>query len=349
MPIHLTHKQTLILRTGMTALVIYLIFQYLLPLVLPFLVALLLALLIRPVAQWMCKMLHIPLGICAGIVLVAILAGVGLAGYFLGRLAAEQLVRLGQRLPILWEQARLWVWNGCEELEDALHLADGTIRSPLSRLIENADRTGEAGAVAVDQMTSLAATSFQGAMGLLRGLVSLIVVVFVTIGATLITTTQLESLRQAVDRSLFRQEIRLVTDVLARVGVAYGKTQLVIMACTVVVSGAGLTLLGDPYALLWAAVIGLVDALPIFGAGTILWPWLGIALLRGQWIKAAGLAGIYVVSNLIRQWLEARYMGDRIGISPLENLIAMYVGLQLFGVLGLFLGPIGYLLIKEVN
>ena len=294
-------------------------------------------------------MLHIPLGICAGIVLVAILAGVGLAGYFLGRLAAEQLVRLGQRLPVVWEEIRQWIWDISRALEETLQLTGGTITEPLRRLTETTGQQGEAGAVAVDQMASLAATSFQVAMGLLRDLVSLIVVVFVTIGATLITTTQLESLRQAVDRSLFRQEIRLVTDVLARVGVAYGKTQLVIMACTVVVSGAGLTLLGDPYALLWAAVIGLVDALPIFGAGTILWPWLGIALFRGQWIKAAGLAGIYVVSNLIRQWLEARYMGDRIGISPLENLIAMYVGLQLFGVLGLFLGPIGYLLIKEVN
>lgn len=39
-------------------------------------------------------------------------------------------------------------------------------------------------------------------------------------------------------------------------------------------------------------------------------------------------------------------MGDRIGLSPLENLIAMYVGMQLFGLLGLFYGPIGYLLIK---
>ena len=93
--------------------------------------------------------------------------------------------------------------------------------------------------------------------------------------------------------------------------------------------------------------IGVVDALPIFGAGTILWPWMVLALFRGQWIWAAGLAAIYGMCNLTRQWLEARYMGERMGISALENLLAMYVGLELFGVLGLFLGPMGYLLVKE--
>ena len=61
------------------------------------------------------------------------------------------------------------------------------------------------------------------------------------------------------------------------------------------------------------AAIGLVDALPIFGVGTILWPWILLSVVRGQWSWAVGLAVIYGVSNLARQWLEARYMGDRIG------------------------------------
>lgn len=34
------------------------------------------------------------------------------------------------------------------------------------------------------------------------------------------------------------------------------------------------------------------------------------------------------------------------GLSPLENLMAMYVGLELFGIAGFFLGPLGLLLIE---
>ena len=36
-------------------------------------------------------------------------------------------------------------------------------------------------------------------------------------------------------------------------------------------------------------------------------------------------------------------------MTPLETMLVMYVGLRLFGLIGLFLGPIGWLLIKEID
>jgi len=201
--------------------------------------------------------------------------------------------------------------------------------------------------VLTDHASAVVGSSIQGALIAGKAALSFLVTFFITIGATVMTTIQLEEIRCVLDRSVFRREIQQMIRTITRVGTAYGKTQLVIMLCTVIISAVGLTILGDPYALLWSAAIGLVDALPIFGAGTILWPWILLSVLRGQWKRAVGLAIIYGVANLARQWLEARYMGDRIGISALENLIAMYLGLKLFGILGLFWGPIGYLLIRE--
>ena len=337
MPIQLTQKQSIFLRAIVLTAVVYLVFQYLLPLMLPFIVAWLLALLIRPAVRFLYKKFRIPMGIGAGLVLAVVLAALVAVGYYVGLLAVDQLIQLGQQLPVWWEQIGQWLWDCCGQVEESLHLADGAITEGVQRMM------AEEG----ESLMTLVENSIQGAAGLLKGLVSGIVVIFVTIGATLITTTQLEEIRKAGDRSLLGQEIRRVGDTLARVGVAYGKTQLVIMGCTVIISAVGLSILGNSYALLWAVVIGLVDALPLFGAGTILWPWLALSLFRGQWVMAIGLGSIYGISNLLRQWMEARYMGDRIGLSALENLIAMYLGLQLFGVLGLFLGPVGYLLIKE--
>ena len=40
-------------------------------------------------------------------------------------------------------------------------------------------------------------------------------------------------------------------------------------------------------------------------------------------------------------------MGDRVGLTPLETLASIYGGLQLFGLLGFLLGPVGLLIIKE--
>ncbi|MBP3700954.1 MAG: AI-2E family transporter, partial [Lachnospiraceae bacterium] len=281
-----------------------------------------------------------------------VLAVLGVGLFFLGRMAMEQLARLGEQLPTLWADCCGWLWDRCGQVEQRLHLTEGTISAQLSRMIGADGRMDSPARNQMgDQMAELwgnfLGTSLQGAVSVLKIAVSCLVTIFITIGATIITTTQLEELKCSLDRSLFRREIRQVIDTLTRVGTAYGKTQLVIMLCTVVISAVGLTILGDPYAFLWALVIGLVDALPIFGAGTILWPWLVLSAIKGQLVRTIGLAVIYAVSNLVRQWLEARYMGDRIGLSALENLIAMYLGLQLFGILGLFWGPIGYLLVKE--
>lgn len=376
MPIRLTHKQSLLLRTAAMTAMIYLTFKYLIPLLLPFLIAALLSIPIRPAARFLYKRFRIPMGVAATIVLVCMLGVLGVGLFFLGRMVVEQLVRLGEQLPSLWDECSRWLWERCDQVEQSLHWERGTIQAQLSSIMGLDGNVGDLarwkeGGRAAGQMSGqfpgqiagqtssqissqiisllgdVLGTSLQGAVSAVKMAVSFLVTLFITIGATIITTTQMEELKNAMDRSVFRQEIRLVVDTLARVGAAYGKTQLVIMLCTVIISAVGLTLMGDPYAILWALVVGVVDALPLFGAGTILWPWLVLSAVKGQLVRTVGLAVIYAVSNLTRQWLEARYMGGRIGLSALENLIAMYLGLRLFGLLGLFWGPIGYLLVKE--
>ena len=349
MPIHLTEKQKLLLGILAKAAGVYLVFRYLIPLVAPFLVAGLLALLIRPVVCVLHRRFRLPKGIGAALVLILVLIGLGTGIYFLGNMVTKQLVRLGRQLPQIWQQVYDGIWQFCRGAEKHLGLISGSLTGPLDQVVpHSSDVTGGwLWELLSGQFSVLVGSSVQGIITVGKVLFTLLVTLFVTIGATLITTTQLEELSDAVDRSWFRQEIQGILQTLFQVGKAYGKTQLVIMGCTVVLCGIGLTVLGDPYALLWAMAIGVVDALPLFGAGLILWPWMILSALRGRVAWTIGLAVIYGITNLTRQWLEARYMGDRIGLSALENLLAMYVGLQLFGILGLFLGPIGYLLIRE--
>jgi len=343
---YLSEKQKLVLHTVIWLVALYLVFRYLIPLILPFLVAILLSKLIRPMVRFLHKMFRIPMGWGAGVVLTGSLVVLLVIGCFLGKMAMEQLVRLGQKLPEIWNQCCEWLWACGKQAEMYLGLPVGTMTKQLGRITEE-DLFVRMESVLTDHASAVVGSSIQGALIAGKAALSFLVTFFITIGATVMTTIQLEEIRCVLDRSVFRREIQQMIRTITRVGTAYGKTQLVIMLCTVIISAVGLTILGDPYALLWSAAIGLVDALPIFGAGTILWPWILLSVLRGQWKRAVGLAIIYGVANLARQWLEARYMGDRIGISALENLIAMYLGLKLFGILGLFWGPIGYLLIRE--
>lgn len=41
-------------------------------------------------------------------------------------------------------------------------------------------------------------------------------------------------------------------------------------------------------------------------------------------------------------------MGGQVGLTPLETLASVYVGLQLFGFFGFILGPLGLLLIEDL-
>ena len=342
MGVELTKKQKILLRmAGMTA-VVYLVFKYLIPLIIPFLIAVLLSIPIRPMARFFYKKLHIPIGAAAGLLLVLFGAAAGLLLVWLGRGAVSQLALLSDKLPGLWEEVCQWLFDCCDQVERGLHLSRGAISGSVVRLTDMSEN-GLGAKTLSGLLDGLMNASFQWVKLLIEALAT----IFITIGATLITTTQLEEIKKARDRSLFREEINRILTTLSRVGAAYGKTQLLIMLCTMGICTLGLTVLGNPYAILLGILIGLLDALPVFGVGTALWPWIFISVLSGRFWQAVGLAVIYGASALVREIMEARYMGEKIGLGALENLISMYVGMRLFGLLGLFFGPMGYLLIKE--
>ncbi|MBR5473851.1 MAG: AI-2E family transporter, partial [Lachnospiraceae bacterium] len=113
------------------------------------------------------------------------------------------------------------------------------------------------------------------------------------------------------------------------------------------VSAVGLWLLGNPYGLLLACGIGVIDLLPIFGAGTVYVPWIAISLFQGKYMQSAVLGGMYVICYLLRNMIEARKMGDRLGFHPIVTLCAVYAGWKLFGLAGFLLGPIGLVIVAE--
>ena len=72
-----------------------------------------------------------------------------------------------------------------------------------------------------------------------------------------------------------------------------------------------------------------------------------MCFLGGQWGRGLLVFGLYLVCYFLREILEAKLMGNQVGLTPLETLASEYVGLQMFGLLGFLLGPVGLLLVKE--
>ena len=110
----------------------------------------------------------------------------------------------------------------------------------------------------------------------------------------------------------------------------------------------GYFLLHIPFFWFWAILTGLVDALPVFGTGVVFVPWVVIQILQGNFAMSLWLAVLLAVTWLTREFLEPRLLGGGLGLLPIGFLMSVIVGLQLFGPFGLFSGPFGVLLVKEL-
>lgn len=128
--------------------------------------------------------------------------------------------------------------------------------------------------------------------------------------------------------------------------VSYLRAVLVLVCVTFVELTIGFALLRVSNPFLVAAIVAIIDALPILGTGWVLLPWGIISLLSGNYLFAIGLAVIYIVVLIVRNLLEPKIIGSHIGLHPLVTLAAMYVGLKLFGIMGMFM-PIPIALIKQ--
>lgn len=128
----------------------------------------------------------------------------------------------------------------------------------------------------------------------------------------------------------------------------YAKSQLYLSAVSCGLCFLGLLILGYPKAFLLALLIGVVDALPVLGAGVVLIPWGLLAFLQGNTFEGVGLLLVYAVVAIARTVLEPRFLGKQIGLHPLLTLLSLYGGFRLFGVGGMILVPIGVMFFKQL-
>ncbi len=126
------------------------------------------------------------------------------------------------------------------------------------------------------------------------------------------------------------------------------RATLILMAVTFVQLYIGLLVLQVQYALLIAFIITIFDALPVIGAGLFLIPWTVYAFITGNIKLAVGLLIIHVLITVVRQVIHPKILGDQIGIHPLFTMISMYVGFKFFGVSGLIVGPVIFVVVNSV-
>lgn len=130
--------------------------------------------------------------------------------------------------------------------------------------------------------------------------------------------------------------------------VGFIKAQLTLISLTAAIVIVGLLVLGVDYAITIGLLTGLVDLLPYLGTGTVFIPWIIYLFFKGNYSLVIGLSILYGVVLIFRQVIEPKVVAENVGLDPLLTLVALFVGLQLFGFLGLIIGPVALVLINAL-
>ncbi len=333
--------------------VAYLFMSTVLKLLLPFLLACLLAAIIRPCAAWLERKCKLPRKVGAIFLLLLLLVLLSVL-VFLG---CERLMLEIQKLAAhmgsngeLWGQ---WVgeaWDVVTRLTAHIpFLTRLTEQQSLSAFWTQVD--AKIAEIVSDTLTRWSARIPDMIAAFARGIPSAIVFVLTFLLAAFYCCADGTKITQAVLGWLpenMRRRFPEGRERLFRVGGRYLRAYFLLFLLTFAELFIGFTVLRLPYTFLPALIIALVDILPVLGVWTVLVPCGVIELLRGNIGLGSGLLILCGIMLLLRQFSEPRIIGESLGLHPLATLFAAYVGLQLFGLFGMLLGPAAALVIKSV-
>ncbi len=199
---------------------------------------------------------------------------------------------------------------------------------------------------------SLGSGALKYAGSLISSLPSTLVFIIVTVVATFFMSASLPEIKKFVLHQFNNNTKELILDIkyyFINTVVKYLKSYFILWMITFAELSVAFLIFGFKPPVTLAFVISLVDILPIFGVGTVLIPWFIIELILGNPIRALIIIGIYLVVTIIRQTLEPKIIGDHVGLLPIVTLFCIYIGLQLFGILGMFMLPISVTIIKNLQ
>ncbi len=118
------------------------------------------------------------------------------------------------------------------------------------------------------------------------------------------------------------------------------KSYILIMLFTFTELSVLFFVFGIDNGLIMASIIAVFDIMPILGTGGIVIPWALISFAMGNMMSGIKLLVIYGIVLVVRNYIEPKIVGAQLGLHPIITLISMFVGLSLYGIVGMFGIPI---------
>lgn len=332
-------KRSFLTNVFFTATVIgliYLISKVLFSYLLPFVIGIILAFIVQKPAKMIESRFKINAGICAAIMVIfSYLLLIGVA-FFSIRFTILLINRVMSLLPGVFGSVSKCIADVKNSiLSDNPTLKENMLNDFLTE--------------AFDAFSSKITTFFSAVMtDIAANIPRFLLGVIITMVASFYIAKDFERLikfSKGLIKEVTYNKIVIIKNIIMESVVKITAGYLLIMLITFAELIFGLFLLKIRYFIIIAALISIVDLLPVLGTGTVIIPWALFSLVCGDTVRGIGLIVIYTVITIIRNFIEPKIIGKKIGINPLFTLVSVFLGMKTAGIAGMIIVPVTFITI----
>lgn len=318
---------------------VYFGMKYISPIVSPFIVAFLAAGFINPIVTRLQRKVKIKKSVLAGIVLLFFLVIAVLLCWLLGAALLAGGKSLARQLPGFREELMVLLQSSCDGIEARFGIDGVVIENFVTEQVE----------VLAD---NLEVNVFPAIMGKSVDVVKMLGGVFGFLAVAVIAVLLIiKDYDRVMGRLIEEESFRGIMEVCVKVVVyikTFVKAQAIILCIISSICALTLGLAGIKGGIVYGIITGFMDMLPFIGTGIMLMPLALILLLQGSYLQAIICVGLYGVCALVREFLEPKLIGDKVGVWPVGILFAVFAGIKLFGIPGIIKGPLSLVIICEI-
>ena len=327
--------------------IVILLARYALGVLMPFLIAFLVSLLLKPAVAFFHSKLKIPRGLTSVALVVLFYSLVGFLLIIIGVQLFSAAKAFFLTLPGLYTNTIVpWMSSAFSKLQDFAAELNPDAAAAYNVVAANVTKSlGDAIVNISKQVVTWVTSSTLKAPHFLLNLLIMVI-------STIFLTVDFPKIQAFVMRQLSERWCTLPRNARVQLGRtlwSYLRSYAIILSITFAEIFIGLSIIGMKNAAGIAVAIAVFDILPVVGSGLILLPWTIYTLMSGNIPVGIGLAVLYIVVIVVRQIMEPKIVGDRVGLHPLVTLLSMVLGTYLFGGIGLLGLPITIALLHALN
>lgn len=325
-------------------LVLFMVVPKVLGFFLPFVIGWAVAMIANPLVKFLEKKVKLLRKHSSAIIIIIVIAAIVGLLYLIIAMLFRETKQLAGDLPNILEYIELQLVELSLQLEDWSRDMPASVQQFVNNLLQNTDINLTENKLGQDLF------SFTVASNLAQNIAEFFLTIIITILSAYFFIAKrdelMDSIKNTMPKSIIDGWHFIYGNFTKAVG-GYFKAQFKIMLVLAIIMFAGFEILLVPYSFLLALGIAILDFLPVFGTGAVLWPWALIDMLTGNYFRAIGLIVIYLICQIVKQVLQPKMVGDSIGISPLTTLFFLYIGYRLYGVVGMVFGvPVGMVVVN---